>query len=50
MYILDHMQSTLFCLGKVLNKLADDQYFSITKGSIYCIKHMYIQPFAMGVD
>ncbi len=24
----------------------DNQYFSITKGSIYHIKHMYIQPFA----
>ncbi len=30
---------------KLMKKLADDQYSSITKGIIYYIKHMYIQPF-----
>ncbi len=29
---------------------ADDHSSSITKGSIYYIKHMYIQPFSMEVD
>ena len=34
------MQTTFFYLPeKFLKKLADDQYFSITKGSIYHIKH-----------
>ncbi len=50
MCILDHTLSTLFCLGKFLKKLADDQCRSITKGSIYYIKHMYIQPFSMKTD
>ncbi len=50
MCILDHTQSTSFWLGKVLKKLADDQPSSITKGSIYYIKHMNIQPFSMEVD
>ncbi len=47
MCILDHMQSTFFCLGKFLKKIADDQRSSTTKESIYCIKHMYIHPFSM---
>ncbi len=46
MCILDHTQSTFFSLGKSLKKLADDQWY---KGSIYYIKHMYIQPFSMEV-
>ncbi len=50
MCISDHMQGTFFCLGKFLKKLADNQCFSITKGSIYYIKHMYIQPFNTEVD
>ena len=50
MCILDHMQSTFFCCGKILKKLADDQYSSITKGSIYYIKCMFIQSFSMEVD
>ncbi len=33
-YISDHMQSTFFCLGKFLKKLADDQSSSITKKSL----------------
>ncbi len=37
--ILDHMQSTFFCLGKFLKWLADDQSSSITKDSIYFVKH-----------
>ncbi len=48
--ILDYTQNTFFCLGKFLMWLADDQSSSITKGSIYYIKHMYIQPFSMEVD
>ncbi len=44
------MQSTFFCLGKYLKKLADDQRFSITKEGIYHIKHMHIQPFTAVVD
>ncbi len=31
-------------------KLADDRCSSITKGSIYHIKHWYIQPFTTAVD
>ncbi len=38
------------CLGKFLKKLADEQCSSVTKGSIYHIKHVSIQPFTMGVD
>ncbi len=44
MCISDYMQTTFFNRGRFLKKLADDQCFSITKGSIYYIKHMYIQP------
>ncbi len=33
------MPSTVFYLGRFLKKLADDQCSSITKGSIYHIKH-----------
>ena len=33
-----------------MKKLADDQCSSITKGSIYHIKHMYTQPFTTVVD
>ncbi len=43
-------QTTFFYLGRFLNKLADDHCSSITKGSIYYIKHMYIQPFTTIVD
>ncbi len=39
-----------FSLGKFLKWLANDQSSSITKGSIYYIKHVYIQPFSMEVD
>ncbi len=49
MCTLDHMQSTFFCLRKFLKKL-DNLWSSITKGSIYHIKNMYIQPFSMVVD
>ncbi len=48
--ISDFMQTTFFYLERFLQKLADDQYSSITKGSIYHIKHMYIQPFTTIVD
>ncbi len=44
------MQSTSFCLGKFLKWWADDQSCSITKGSIYYIIYMYVQPFSMEVD
>ena len=47
MCILDHTQSTFFCFGKFLKKLVDDQCSSITKGSIYYIKHMCIQLFGL---
>ncbi len=42
--ISDFMQTTFFYLGGFLKKLADDHCFSITKGSIYHIKHVSIQP------
>ena len=44
------MQTTFFYLEKLLKKLADNQCSSISKGSIYHIKHMYIQPFTTIVD
>ena len=44
------MQTTFFHLGKFLKKLADNQCSSISKGSIYYIKHKYIQPFSMEGD
>ncbi len=44
------MQTTFFYLGKFLKKLADDQCSSMTKGSIYHINHMYMQPFTTNVD
>ena len=50
MCILDHTLGTFFCLGKFLNKLADDQCSSVAKGSIYHINYMLIQLFTMGVD
>ncbi len=43
------MQSTFFNLGRFLKKLVDDWCCSITKGSIYYIKHMFMQPFCMKV-
>ena len=50
MYISDCTQTTFFYLGRFQKKIPDDQCSSITKGSIYQIKHMAIQPFTMGVD
>ncbi len=44
------MQTTFFYIERFLKKLADDQNSSINKGSIYQIKHMYIQPFTTVVD
>ncbi len=44
------MQTTFFYLERFLKKLAEDQCSFITKGSIYHIKHMYIQPFTTVVD
>ncbi len=44
------MQTTFFYLERSLKKLADGQCSSITKGSIYHTKHMYIQPFTTVVD
>ncbi len=46
----DYIQTTFFYLGRFLKKLADDQFSSVIKGSIYHIKHMPMQPFTMGVD
>ncbi len=37
----DFMQATFFNLERFMKKLADDQYSSIAKGSIYHIKHIH---------
>ena len=50
MCISDYMQTNSFHLGKFLKKVADDRCSSGTKGSIYHIKHMSMQPYNMGVD
>ena len=50
MCISDYMEATFFYHGRYLKKLADDQCSLITKGSIYHIKHMSIQPFTKGVN
>ena len=50
MHNLDYIQTTSLYLRRFLKKLADDQCPSRTKGSIYSIKHISIQPFTMGVD
>ena len=52
MYISDYMQTTFLPLGRSLKKLADDQCYSISKGSIYQIKHTCksIQLFTMWLD
>ncbi len=50
MCVSNYMQTTVFYLGRFLKQIADDQCSSITKGNIYHIKHMSIQPFTMGVD
>ncbi len=42
------MHTSFFYLESFLKKLVDDQWSSIPKGSIYHIKHMYIQPFTKG--
>ncbi len=39
------METTFFYRGRFPKKVADDQCSSITKGSIYHIKHTYIQSF-----
>ncbi len=48
--ISDHTQSAFFCLGKFMKKLTDDQCSLLTKGSIYYIKYIYMQPFSMKVE
>ena len=48
--ISDFMQTTLLYNGNFVKKLTDDQSSSITKESIYHIKHMYIKPFTTAVD
>ncbi len=40
----------LFYLERFLKKLADDQRSSVTKRSIYYMKHMCIQPLSLEVD
>ncbi len=50
MCILDHTQSTFFCLWKFMQWSADDQFSFITKGSIYYVKHMYIQHLWKWID
>ena len=44
------LQTTFIYLGRFLKKLANDQSSSITKGSIYHVKHVYIQPCTTIVD
>ncbi len=44
-----YIQNTFFYLGRFLKKLADDRCTWITKGSIYHVKHMSIQPFYHGL-
>ena len=39
-----------FFSGRFLKKLAEDQCSSMTEGSIYHIKHIFIQLFTMRVD
>ena len=39
-----------YYLGRFLKKLADNHCSSITKGRIYHVNHMYIQPFTTVVD
>ncbi len=47
----DNIQTSFFYLRRFLKKkIADDQYSSITRGSIYRIKHMSIQLSVMEVD
>ncbi len=46
----DFMQTASCYLERFLKELAGDQCSSLTKGSIYHIKHMYIQPFTTVVD
>ncbi len=41
---------TSIYLERFLKELADDQYSSIIKSSIYSIKHMYIQYSTTAVD
>ena len=43
------MQTTFFYFERFLKKLTNDQCSSVNKGSIYCIKHVYIQPFTTEV-
>ncbi len=43
--ISDFKQTTFFYLERYLKKLADDQFSSMPKSSIYHTKHIYIQPF-----
>ncbi len=47
--ISNFIQTTLFYLGRFVKKLADNQFYSITKGIIYRTKHIYIHPFSMEV-
>ncbi len=41
MCISDYIQAAFFYLGRFLKKVADDHCSSITKGSIYHIKHVH---------
>ena len=49
MCILDFIQTTIFDLGRFLKNLADDQWSSVTKGSVYHII-TYITNFTMGIN
>ena len=50
-YVHFRLHTTYFLLlRKIPEELADDQCSSITKGSIYHIKHISIQPFTTGLN
>ena len=50
MHFRSHTRVLPFASENSWKKLANDNFFSITKGSIPHIKHMYIQSFSMEVD
>ena len=49
-YLYFRVHANYFYLERFLNKLADDQWSCIAKGSIYYMKHMSIHPFTIVVN
>ncbi len=50
-YVHSRSHPSYFLLPwKIPEEIADNQYSSITKGSIFHTKHKSLQPFTMGVD